>query len=1059
MTIWTPRRRDYEKELKAGSVSLSEVTQHPLLPETKASSPRNSVMPPKPPSLQSGDGPDPMGAFLGESQGADPLLDPLGGLSVQTSGFVDPLQGGIGLAGSGEAAAAADTVEESNALKAAAAKQRDDEEIKQQAIDMYRDELTVPWSLKKKQILSDYSVTGSILMNKDAYDPFEGTGIEDGTQTRHLDKYANRLAALERRTINDNKVEITQGQFEAHVKQLSDNLDRAWERDERVNSLKIAIQLAKLLSDTNYPQFYPVMFVLVTDVLEKFGKMVFNRLKGKAEEALNVGNATKKQMKLAEDFKPEDVPLVAKETCRNWFYKAACIKELLPRLLIETTLLRSYRFLMDGDYGQILTRMGSLSRGLGDPLVSLFAKAYLVVKGKEVAPALTQYATSMLLDTLFSYKDLRDTHHQVELVRCGIDEARYVHLMVPGIDWITKCVGLGAKKGDFQTILHQYREHCNDAMVLKHLIAAFDGSLYLQGGAGALAMVQLIRSAVESSTTATDVFAELGKQLVIYPPPEELLMPVLNEVWRVVTKTPATLIESYVKCAAAWLDVVQRYYSEKELFVILADLTKHVEEAKRLGVPVDSRESAPRFSVANDNGMGSESNPTLLMQESEVLSDGVLRLLESVLTALVSRKSDYTSSILTNEHTLRLLDVFKGRRKVSLCMDILDSFNRTHTSTGDAVLIHTMFDIGRSLHDSLDHMSAEGDKRQVSGLINGLIDKIDFGKDLEQQLSTYVECRGIFSNLDLVQDKLVSSAGQLAVRTYEYMRGKHTKKTAAFAKACLAFCHITIASIRNTGRKLFLLLRSAQISMLNSCLPQTDTFLKAAISLIPELSPWSTEASDGKKVHTEVQLASFIRNLLSTLVLVPGHPDHGPFYIVSGLLNAMPKYQWQEGSPVKCSLYIDMLALLTTYAQSRFPYSMPHLESNDVLYCGAPGYTFELKQQIQVVLDEIMVQLTAFVSPGAGGDGASAEAPVGMRLKQARLVLELANQLATKMIITAEAADFLKKLLDLAFKSRQHFAKADVAYWESTLLHIRAVCIEAKLSPEHALLAQLHAGY
>ena len=1052
MTIWTPKVRDYEKEVKLFAVTMQEVTQHPLLPDNRTTSTAYSL--PRPPNVTNNDEMDPLVDILQESQSDGPLLDPLGAMTVQTSGFVDPLQSGFETTDNQNSLG--ETVDETNELKAAAAKQRNDAEIKQQAIDMYKDELNIPWALKKKQIVSDYSVTGSILMNKDAYDPFEGTGIEDGTQTRHLDKYANRLAALERRTINDNKVEITQGQFEAHVKKLSNDLDRAWERDERVNSLKISIQLAKLLSDTNYPQFYPVMFVLVTDVLEKFGMMVFNRLKGKAEESLNAGNTSKKQIKLADDFKTEDVPLIAKETCRNWFYKAACIKELLPRLLIETTLLRSYRFLMDDDYSQILTRMGSLSRGLGDPLVSLYAKAYLVVKGKEVAPKLTQYANNMLLDSLFSYKDLRDTHHQIELVRCGIDEARYVHLMVPGIDWITKCVGLGAQKDDFQTILHQYREHCNDAMVLRHLIASFDGSLYLEGGAGALAMVQLIRSAVVSSTTATDVFVELGKQLVIYPPPEELLMPVLNEVWRIVTKTQPEEIESYVKCAAVWLDVVQRYYGEKELFVILADLTRHVDEAQLLGIPADSKDSAPRFSDVNNKSLGAEDAPSLLMQESEVLSDGVLRLLETILTSLVSRKSDYTSSILTSEYTLRLLDVFKGRRKISLCMDILDSFNRTHGNTGDAVLIHTMFDIGRSLHDSLDHMSAEGDKKQVSFLLNGLIDKIDFGKDLEQQLNTYVECRGVFTNLDLVQDKLTSCAGQLAVKTYAIMKGKHTKKTAAFAKACLAYCHITIASIKDTGRKLFLLLRSAQISLLNSCLPQTDTFLKAAISLIPEMAPWVTESADRRKLHSEAQLASFIRNLLSTLVLVPGHPDHGPFYIVCGLLNAMPKYQWQEGSSIKCSLYIDILALLATYAQSRFPYSMPHLESNDVLYCGAPGYMFELKQQIQVVMDEIMIQLSAFVKM-QGGE--SSEVAVGMRLKQARLVLELANQLSTKMVITTEAAEFLKKLLDLAYKSRSLFTKADVAFWDATLLHMRACCAQAKLSSEHPLLARLLTGY
>ena len=92
-------------------------------------------------------------------------------------------------------------------MKAAVAKNLDDANLKQQAIDIRLGELNIPWELKKKQILSEYSVSGSILMNKDAYDPFEGTGIEDGTQTRHLDKYSERLAALERRQMNDQKIE------------------------------------------------------------------------------------------------------------------------------------------------------------------------------------------------------------------------------------------------------------------------------------------------------------------------------------------------------------------------------------------------------------------------------------------------------------------------------------------------------------------------------------------------------------------------------------------------------------------------------------------------------------------------------------------------------------------------------------------------------------------------------------------------------------------------------------------------------------------------------------
>ena len=106
------------------------------------------------------------------------------------------------------------------------------------------------------------------------------------------------------------------------------------------------------------------------------------------------------------------------------------------------------------------------------------------------------------------------------------------------------------------------------------------------------------------------------------------------------------------------------------------------------------------------------------------------------------------------------------------------------------------------------------------------------------------------------------------MKTYTIMKGKHTKKTSTFVKACLAYCHITIPSINDAYRKLELLLYCSQISILNQCLPQTDTFLKAAITILPEMQSYYEE--DGKRVHYEERLAGYLNTLLATLVIIPG---------------------------------------------------------------------------------------------------------------------------------------------------------------------------------------------
>ena len=518
-------------------------------------------------------------------------------------------------------------------------------------------------------------------------------------------------------------------------------------------------------------------------------------------------------------------------------------------------------------------------------------------------------------------------------------------------------------------------------------------------------MVALIKAAIPSYKTAVDVFADLGRQLAAYPPPEEQRLSVLNEVWKYVRsvvkdKDDEVKVLSYIKCNAAWMDLVQRHCSEREVMVLLSDLT-----AKLSAIQGD-------------------------------LSDDVLSCLEGLVASLISKTGAFGATVLTSDHLLKIMDMFKGPRKVSLCMDVLDLFRRTQTRTGDAVLINTMIDIGRSLHDSLDMLSADGDRRHISRLINGFIGKIDFGRDLEQQLTTFVECRGIFSNLDQVKEKLVMCVIELAHRAYAFMNGKHSKKTGAFAKACLAYCHITIPSIASVSRKLQLLVHCAECALVNQCLPQTDTFLKAAISLIPDMP--ASEDIDGKRYNTEEHLSSYLRSLLALLVLVPGHPDHGPFYIVQGLLNAIPKFAWQSNTDHQTRVYVDMLALLATYAQKKFPYSIPHVESNDVLYCKAPGYSFDLAQHTTRCVEAVVKQLTAM--------GEVAKADNAAKMCQARLTMNLINQLASRMELNTSVGEFLVKLVDLAALHKNIFTSVETAYWKNTLKFVQK---QAAASPDY----------
>ena len=70
--------------------------------------------------------------------------------------------------------------------------------------------------------------------------------MEEGTSFRSIDKHTARLANLERaqaQAASKGQVVLTQSEYVNHVAKLSVDLDIAWSKDERVASLRLAIQV------------------------------------------------------------------------------------------------------------------------------------------------------------------------------------------------------------------------------------------------------------------------------------------------------------------------------------------------------------------------------------------------------------------------------------------------------------------------------------------------------------------------------------------------------------------------------------------------------------------------------------------------------------------------------------------------------------------------------------------------------------------------------------------------------------------------------------------------
>uniref|UniRef100_A0A7N6AUV4 VPS35 endosomal protein-sorting factor-like n=1 Tax=Anabas testudineus TaxID=64144 RepID=A0A7N6AUV4_ANATE len=733
-----------------------------------------------------------------------------------------------------------------------------------------------PWSAKRGEILARFTTTEKLsIVSRKAPSP-GSSAVSEKVRTR-LEELDDLEEGSQRELLN-----LSQQDYANRIEELNQSLKEAWASDQKVKALKIVIQCSKLLSDTSVIQFYPSKFVLITDILDTFGRLVYDR----------IWTMCLDPRPLPDSFTAEDVNDTAKETCLNWFFKIASIRELLPRLYVEAAILKCNRFLNRSGIQETLPRLTAMIRGIGDPLVAAYARAYLCRVGMEVAPHRKDSLNRNFFDLLSTFKQISGDSVQKQLVVQRVEVPEYLTLYSPAINWILQCIAYRAPEPLLTEMMERCKKLGNNALLLNSVMRAFRPEFV---AARATDFIGMIKDCDEAGFPKHLLFGSLGRSLACADPPEIERLTILNEAWKVITKVRSP--QDYINCAEIWVEFTCRHFTKREINTVLADIIKH-------------------------------------MTPDRAFEDAYPQL-QSVIRKILTYVHDF-SVLFSMERFLPFLDMFqKDSVRVEVCRSIMEVF--------------------------INALTLEDEKRSLSLLIIGFIRMVSFGRDFEQQLSFCVEARATFCNLEPVLVQLIHTVNQLAMETRRVMRGSHSRKTAAFVRACAAYSYITIPSLSSIFTRLSLYLLSGQVALANQCLSQADAFLKAAVSILPEV-PRSISV-EGKLRSSESFLLDFINNFLATLLVVPDHPEHGVLYLVRGLLNMVQDYTWEDNSDAKVRVYVSALPLLAAMSQETYIYSISKVDSNETLYGGDPKFLSELNRLCETLIGQILDHLKTL-----GGD-------------------------------------------------------------------------------------------
>lgn len=369
------------------------------------------------------------------------------------------------------------------------------------------------------------------------------TDKEDVEEVKIVQHTFSRMELLESSNNKQKSNEISyvsHKEFINHIENLTRELDQAWSINDRVKTLKLAIQATKMLKDVTDPAYYPAVFVTITNMLEHFGELVYQRLLNIAFEGT----------KTDEIFLPSQVNEIAKDTATNWFLKISCIRELQPRIFIEMALLKCYRFLWIDKYPEVLNRLVLQIRGIGSPMMGAYASMFLAKQAISISMNSRQYLSVLI-------EDVCET-----LVLAAPEQ---YEVCTPALEWVFYCISYGSSSDLLYQILDKLSQSIEKQPdILRALIEEFPGRQITSNTTYFLERLESIRQPAEALKVAVAI-----ARAVYTSPHDSNSLILLRNLWGTIEKHGHTDVNLYLKAADVFFQIYLKQFSPKEVNELL----------------------------------------------------------------------------------------------------------------------------------------------------------------------------------------------------------------------------------------------------------------------------------------------------------------------------------------------------------------------------------------------------------------------------------------------------------------------------------------------------------
>jgi hypothetical protein len=661
------------------------------------------------------------------------------------------------------------------------------------------------------------------------------------------------------------------------VEALDADLKSLWSRGEKVKSIRVAIQATKLLAAPKVPQCYPSVFVLVATVLDTFGNFVSERLQ---TSAAGKSFVVATLLKRGQDASSDLIPPETVEMCNNWFIKIASIRELLPRIYIELSLLKCYKFVTKKirvNFVETVKRLGRQIRGIADPLVAAHMRWYLFMRAGEVlkAPEWASILEQCCLDTFATLEQLSGPALERLWLERDCTKEQYLSLFVPALQWQLDTIArFGCKATEpafIKTVLEHATKIFNSSALILPILRSFSPRNLIQHSVDTL-LYHIDECVTSPHVTRLKLISSLA--LILAEHRDELPFPrarrtaLLNEMWgRVETESSSSSdVNEFLETCGALMQYCAVHMGAKQVNLLLSTVRKRVEAAGE-----DTRRA-------------------------------VFRMLSGLVCSFD------LDALLASAHFLPLLRHVDPSSRKQLARAILQ------LTPEDPQYAAVVLELSRILSDLITEYSVD-DAYECAGIICQALRAVA-SSDPERQLEFMCETRHSLPMLDEVKIALVNEALKFVHRF-----GRQAKRRNA-AKAFLAFCHVTIPAATNVFTRVQLAVTSASVALLYGFVAQGEALLRLALSFLQDATPL-TVLPDGTVVSNDTKLKDIVGSLVAIGAATPSHAKHGHLYVINSVLTWNDGFAWSNSSTGKLGTYSAVLRTLSRALQGETALAFP----------------------------------------------------------------------------------------------------------------------------------------